>query len=183
MVPEPTHYILWITLDNALPIWCSTLLPFAAIHRSAGPVRKHVDHDVSDAEDRGNPRAPAAHSCSHDNSGSDGFRVCLRRLGLYLFGDPDWNRIVSPTDPGGTPPHYRGPVPLPYSSQEDRDQAHRRQLAHRRRHRRPAAIRRQWRRELGGTDGAFRYRGAAGGHRSEERRVGKECRSGRWSER
>src|ERR1700693_4551331 len=164
MVPEPTQYILCITLDNTLPIWCSTLLAFAAIYRNEGPLRKYVYDNTGDAARRGNSRAPPTHSGWHDNTGSDGFRGCLRGLGLYLFGDPHWDRIVSTADPGGAPPHYRGPAPVPYSSPEDGDQAHRRQLAHSRGHRRSAAIRRQWRRKLGGADRALRHCGAVGRH-------------------
>src|SRR5882672_815393 len=125
MVPEPTHYILWIPLENPLPIWCSTPLPFAAIHRRASQARKHVYDNARNAGHRGS-RAPTAQSRPNDNAGSDGFCCGLPRLGLYLSGNPHWNRIVSAADPGGTPPHYRGPVPLPYSSQEDRDHSYRR---------------------------------------------------------
>src|SRR2546421_8584890 len=127
MVPEPTHNILWIPLQNPLPIWCSTPLPFTAIHRSASRARKHVYDDTTDAAHRGKSRAFVAHSRPHDDSGVDGFCCCLRRLGLDLFGDPHWDRIVSTADPGGTPPPYRGPVPLPGPAGEDCDQAHRRQ--------------------------------------------------------
>src|SRR5260370_6094492 len=93
----------------------------------------------------GKSRARAAHSCQYDNFGSDGFCCRLRRLGLYLFGDPHWDRIVSTADPGRVPPHGRGPVPLPDPSQEDRVQAVRRTLACSRHHWRSVAIRRKWR--------------------------------------
>src|ERR1700682_4006559 len=63
----------------------------------------------------GNGRAPAPHSRPNDNSGSDGFCCRLRRLGLYLSGDPHWDRIVSAADPGGASPHFRGRDSLPGS--------------------------------------------------------------------
>src|SRR6202045_5295394 len=87
--------------------------------------KKYVHDGTRDAADRGSHRATGAHSRPHDNSGSDGFCCRLCCMGLYLSGNPDWDRIVSATDPGGTPPHYGGLVPLSDPSLEDRDQAYR----------------------------------------------------------
>src|SRR5258708_7618622 len=50
MVPEATHYILWIPPEKALPIWCSTPGPFATNHRSAARVKKHRYRNATDAD-------------------------------------------------------------------------------------------------------------------------------------
>src|SRR5438552_5920305 len=127
-------------------------------------VSKHVYDDIRDATDPGDSRAPALHSRPHGDSGADGFCCRLRGLGLDLFGDPHRDRIVSTADPGGTPPPDRGPVSLPGAACQDQDQADCRKLAHSRRGRHSAAVRWQWRGQLGGTDRALGHRGAPGGH-------------------
>jgi hypothetical protein len=84
--------------------------------------------------------------------------------GALLIGDSHWDRIVSTADPGRAPPHCDGTAPLSNSSQENGDQAYRRQVAHGRCRRGSPTSRGQWRRQLGGTHRAIRYRGASGGY-------------------
>ncbi len=165
MVPEPTHYILWIPSEKTLPIWCSTLAPFAGIHRRTTQAKnKNYVHSRTRCSTYcGNGCALAAGSCPHDNAGSGCVCRRLRRLGLHLSRDPHRGRIVSPLDPGGAAPRCRGDSSLPHFSLQDRDPTERHTLAHRYCRRSIAAIRWKWRSKLGRTDCTLWNYGTPGG--------------------
>src|SRR5229473_755569 len=61
MVLEPTHNILWISSQKALPIWCSTPLSFAAIHKRAGKERNMSATALDPPRTEGTP-APLPHN-------------------------------------------------------------------------------------------------------------------------
>src|SRR6267154_3620904 len=90
IVPEPSHYILWISGEGPLPIWCSTACVFTAIDKRAGQ-RKNVHSSSRDAKHPRKSGTPGATSWTHDNFGSGGVCGCLRGLGLDVPGDPHWD--------------------------------------------------------------------------------------------